>query len=161
MYVYTYQLWCCLLRLFELGRIPSYPFEIKLLWIKVAHMVDRNLLSCHSSAEGRERERPIEADGARRKRRWKRRCVVITFRIDLNFPRFHIHQQVIRIVDEGDKFSLLMGLFPSWHECWGRMHLGGGGGKSGSVAEFIPRGIFYNGCMYFSTAFNEPLSLSG
>lgn len=52
--------------------------------------------------------------------------VVITFKIDLNFPRFHIHQQVIRIVDEGDKFSLLMGLFPSWIGCWGRMHLGWG-----------------------------------
>lgn len=31
--------------------------------------------------------------------------------------------------------------------------------KSGSVAEFIPQGIFYNGCMYFSTAFSEPLPI--
>lgn len=34
-----------------------------------------------------------------------------------------------------------------------------GSGKSGSVAEFIPRGIFYNGCLYSSTAFNEPLPI--
>lgn len=34
-----------------------------------------------------------------------------------------------------------------------------GVGKSGGVAEFIPRGIFYNGCLYSSTAFNEPLPI--
>lgn len=101
--------------------LPCYRIGMKLLWIKVASL---ELPQLHrSQAEGNERERLIEEDGTRR--RWKRSYVVITFRIDLNFPRFHIHQQVIRIVDEGDKFSLLMGLFPSWHECWGRMHLGG------------------------------------